>query len=140
MLDAHGRVRVVSDAVRPSVPSRESYEHWDDYPMADDAHACLWLTTEGLPSSPMVCCRLAEAVSVGRALLQARAVFSAAYLPCCATGLPVPFECSRDAFDNEESRDPEYDNALRLLKMASKRLGLIWPDGLDEDVDNESWM
>lgn len=83
---------------------------------------CVWVSTEGLPISPILCAAADLCTTLAEALQGARIAGEVALVPCCRTG-PETAMCPRDYM-----ADPgELDAPTELLMRAALALDIVWP-------------
>lgn len=91
----------------------------------------VWVTTEGLDLSPILCTTGHQAPQLVEQLSAARIITDAALVPCCRNDSTA---CARDTWT-----DPgELDRPTEVLMRAAMALGLPWPADLGRDEPEES--
>lgn len=86
----------------------------------------VWVTTEGLDLSPILCTTGHQATQLVEDLSTARIITDAALVPCCRNDTNTA--CARDTWT-----DPgELDRPTEVLMRAAMALGLPWPADLGQ--------
>lgn len=81
---------------------------------------CLWVRTEGLDLSPILCAAADRLTVLAEQLSAARIITDAALVPCCRTDDTA---CTRDTWN-----DPgELDRPIEVLMRAAMASGISWP-------------
>lgn len=97
--------------------------------MTDDPLFTVWIGTEGLDLSPILCTTRDLGTELAEALTDHRIITSAALVPCCRNRSEA---CSRDQFD-----DPELDRTIQVLLEAALGSGISWPADIGQDEPEE---
>lgn len=79
----------------------------------------VWIQTEGLELSPILCTAGTRATRFVEQLVDARICHTAQLVPCCrSTGTG----CSRDQWPDED-----HEHELAVLMIAAQARGISWP-------------
>lgn len=85
----------------------------------------VWIRTEGLDLSPILCTDGHHGTQLVEQLSAARIITDAALVPCCRNDSTA---CARDTWT-----DPgELDRPIEVLMRAAMALGLPWPADLGQ--------
>lgn len=85
---------------------------------------CLWVQTEGLDHTPILCTAGADAFELASRLSWHKIITEAALVPCCRNDNTA---CARDQWTAEELATP-----IAVLRHAAGAHRIQWPDEYSE--------
>lgn len=85
----------------------------------------VWITTEGLDLSPLLCTPGDKANDLAYELVSRRVATDVVLMPCCRLD---GYACPRDQYD-----PAELDRPTEILRAAAEHHGIAWPDDVELD-------